>query len=359
MTAPLVSAPFARGSHPVRAIMLKVVLALSPATAFGWLIFGWPTLFLFAVTVAASLAFEALCLALAGRPARATLADGSALLTGWLIAMSLPPWAPWWVGALGAFIAIVVGKQVYGGIGQNLFNPAMLARVALLVSFPLEMTTWVMPSPPFSSAAPGFLGSLAITFGGQIPVDGHTGASIIGHIKTEFSQGRSLSQALLSGDYGFLSDFFGSTNGSAGETSGFLLLLGGLYLLRERIITWHIPLAYLGTVALASTLFTLLDGERYPDPWFHLSSGALVLGAFFIATDYVTSPNSPVGQVIFGAGCGLVTFVIRTWGTYPEGVGFAVLLMNSLTPVIDHYLRPRIYGRDHKGRPLELPESGP
>jgi electron transport complex protein RnfD len=136
------------------------------------------------------------------------------------------------------------------------------------------------------------------------------------------------------------------------------LLGGGLYLLQKKVISWHIPLALLGTVALLASAFWLWDGERYPGPLFHLTSGAVMLGAFFIATDYVTSPNSPLGQVIFGAGCGLLIFVIRTWGAYPEGVAFAVLLMNATTPLIDHYIRPRIYGRDYKGRPLEVPESG-
>jgi electron transport complex protein RnfD len=287
----------------------------------------------------------------------ATLLDGSALLSGWLVAMTLPPWAPWWLGVTGSALAIVVGKQVFGGIGQNLFNPAMLARVALLVSFPLEMTTWINPAPLFSFAAPGWLESLGITFGGRALPDGFTGATLIGHIKTEFSQGRGLSEALASGHYGFLSSFLGWTRGSLGETSGFLLLLGGLYLLKKKVIAWFIPVSLLATVALLATGFMLWDGERYPGPLFHLSSGALMLAAFFIATDYVTSPNSPLGQILFGAGCGLIVFVIRTWGAYPEGVGFAVLLMNSLTPVIDHYVRPRIYGRDRKGRPLELPET--
>lgn len=350
----LLSAPFTRSDLQIRSIMLTVVLALLPATGWGLFVFGWPALFMFFSTVLSALFFEAMCLKLMGRPVRATLADGSALLTGWLIALTLPPWAPWWLGATGAFIGIVVGKQVFGGLGQNLFNPAMLARVALLISFPLEMTSWVHPTTIFAQAAPSFESAWAIVFNGQMPADGMTGATALGWIKTEFSQGRGVSQALAGEEWGLLRSLLGWTRGSLGEVSTLLTALGGLWLLRGKVITWHIPFSMLGTVALLASIFTLIDGERYPGPLFHLCSGALMLAAFFIATDYVTSPNSQTGQLIFGAGCGLLVYVIRTFGGYPEGVGFAVLLMNSVTPVIDHYVRPRIYGRDRKGRPLEL-----
>ena len=354
----MLSAPFTRSDSQVQAIMKLVMWALTPATAFGLFIFGWPAVFLFATTVFSALLFEAVCLFLAGRPVRATLLDGSAVLTGWLIALSLPPSAPWWIGVVGSALAILVGKQVFGGIGQNLFNPAMLARVALLVSFPLEMTTWIHPAPLFSPSAPGLFDSLAITFSGMPLPDGLTGATLIGHIKTEFSQGHGLDEALLSGEYGLFKSLLGWTSGSLGETSALLLIGGGIWLMNKKVITWHIPFSMLATVFLLASFFALVDGDRYPGPLFHLSSGALMLAAFFIATDYVTSPSSSAGQVIFGAGCGLIMYVIRTWGAYPEGAGFAVLLMNSLTPVIDHYVRPRIYGRDRKGRPLELPEAG-
>lgn len=357
MSTQILSAPFARADLQVRSIMFTVLLALTPGTVWGLLIFGWPALFLFAVTVGSAWVFEAFCLKLAGKPVYSTLADGSAILTGWLIALTLPPFAPWWIGALGSFIGIVVGKQVFGGLGQNLFNPAMLARVALLVSFPLELTSWVNPTPFFFSIAPGLESAWAIVFNGQMPADGMTGATALGWVKTEFSQGRGLSEVLASGEWGLFKSLFGWQRGSLGETSTVLIALGGVWLLREKVITWHIPFSMLGTVAVLASVFALMDGEHYAGPLFQLSSGALMLGAFFIATDYVTSPNSPVGQIIFGAGCGLIVFVIRTWGAYPEGVAFAVLLMNSVTPVIDHYVRPRIYGRDHKGKPLELPEG--
>jgi electron transport complex protein RnfD len=350
------SGPHTRGEARIPVIMRKVMLALVPTTLFGILIFGLPALWLFTLTVISAALFEAACLKLAGRKAAATLHDGSALLTGWLVALTLPPWAPWWIGVVGAAVAIVLGKQVYGGLGQNLFNPAMLARVALLVSFPVEMTTWIAPGSFFGAESPGFLESFGITFGGHIPnLDAVAGASLIGASKTGFSDGIPLSVTLAKENYHFFTDFFGVDRGSLGETSTVLILAGGLYLLRERIISWHIPFSMLGTVFVLATVFNLIDPERFADAGFHLTTGALMLAAFFIATDYVTSPNSPTGQIVFGAGLGLLIFVIRTWGGYPEGTGFAVLLMNAMTPLIDHYVRPRIYGRDRSGKPLELP----
>lgn len=348
-----------QADSPVQAIMAQVMLALLPATLFGLFSFGWPALFLFLITTGSALVAEVVCLQLAGKRALPILKDGSALLTGWLLALSLPPSAPWWIGLVGAATAIVIGKQVYGGLGQNLFNPAMLGRVALLVSFPLEMTTWIIPAPPFSEHAPGFVQSLAITFGGAKPIDGTTGATLIGFVKTELTQGHGISAALVNGQPSWITAAFGWMAGSLGETSSVLVAAGGLWLIHRRIISWHIPASLLGTLALLASIFHLIDGEHYLGPAWHLVSGGAFLAAFFIATDYVTSPNSPMGQLIFGAGCGLVIYVIRTWGGFPEGVGFAVLFMNALTPVIDYYVRPRIYGRDLRGKPLKTPVRKP
>ncbi|MGR8953475.1 MAG: RnfABCDGE type electron transport complex subunit D, partial [Gammaproteobacteria bacterium] len=301
-------------------------------------------------TVTSAVVAEALCLKMKGTAAMPFLHDGSALLTGLLVAMTLPPWAPWWIGVIGSAIAIILGKQVYGGLGQNLFNPAMLARVVLLISFPIEMTTWSDVRPLLSG--PGPIESLAVTFSGSPPIDAATGATTLGAVKTGFSQNQTL-PALLDGYSGFLA-LLGWERGSLGETSAPLLLLGGLWLIRQGIIQWHIPLSLLGTLALLSILFHQLDNQHYLGPWMHLNSGAVMLVAFFIATDYVTSPNTPLGQLIFGAGCGLLIFVIRSWGNYPEGTGFAILLMNAVTPLIDHYIRPRIYGRYRNGKPIDI-----
>ncbi|MDP2901570.1 MAG: RnfABCDGE type electron transport complex subunit D [Methylovulum sp.] len=338
----------------VSQIMWQVVLALSPATAFGLWCFGWPAIFLFIITLSSAVLFEAFCIRLKGRAAKPVLMDGSALLTGWLLAMTLPPWAPWWIGVVGAGLAIILGKQVYGGLGQNLFNPAMLARVALLISFPIEMTTWANISPLFFSDSPGFTESWRITFSGLQNLDAYTGATTLGTIKTEFSQNRLLPDILK--DYSATLNFIGWTRGSLGETSTVLLGLGGVWLIREKIIPWQVPVSLLLTVTVLASVFHLIDSGHYVSPFLHLNSGAMFCVAFFIATDYVTSPNTSTGQLVFGAGCGLLIFVIRTWGAYPEGAGFAILLMNSATPLIDHYIRPRIYGRDRKGKPLEIPK---
>jgi electron transport complex protein RnfD len=347
------SNPHAKAESAVSEIMRQVLYALAPATVFGICVYGWSALFLFITTIAAAVAFEALCLRLAGKKIKQTLQDMSAVLTGWLIAMTLPPYAPWWIGVVGAALAIIIGKHVYGGLGQNLFNPAMLARVGLLIAFPVEMTTWVASHAWFSPALPSFLESLSITFSGIENIDAISGATLLGHVKTELSQNHLLPQS-IEGVFNMPDLWLGSTRGSLGEGNLFLLLFGGFWLLHKGIIRWYIPASLLGTIILLTTLFYSYDSSHYLNPMLHLGSGGLMLTAFFIATDYVTSPNTPLGQIIFGIGCGVLIFVIRTWGAYPEGSGFAVLLMNSLTPLIDHYIRPRIYGRDHRGQPLEV-----
>ncbi len=349
------SGPHTRTHTKVGYIMGQVIVALFPATLFGFYCFGWSALLLFLVTVVSAVFFEAVCLRLAGREVLPVLRDGSAILTGWLLAMTLPPWAPWWIGVVGSGIAIILAKQVYGGLGQNLFNPAMLARVALLISFPVEMTTWANVAPLFSVQSQGFSDAVKITFLGLENVDSFTGATVLGHVKTELSQNHVLPQ-ILDGYYLTQDAWLGYMRGSMGEVSGLLLLLGGIWLLVKKIITWYIPLTLLMTVAICAGIFHLIDPQHYLSPAVHLSSGAMICVAFFIATDYVTSPNTPFGQMLFGAGCGLLIFIIRTWGGYPEGAGFAVLLMNATTPLIDHYFRPRIYGRNRKGKPIELPD---
>ena len=344
--------PYTHEKSSVGRTMALVMLALLPATLFGLYQFGWPAIWLFLITVFTCIAAEAFSLRLMRKPQKPFLLDGSALLSGWLLAMTLPPWAPWWIGVVGALLAIVIGKQVFGGIGQNLFNPAMVARVALLISFPLEMTTFVTPQPLFSAHAPGLLDSLAVTFGsGGALVDAVSSATPLGHVKTELGRGIGLDQALHE-TYTFGQLVLGTANGSLGEISALLLLPGGLALIWLRVISWHIPVAMLGTLAALAGVMHLVDSASYAGPLFHAFSGAAILGAFFIATDLVTSPVSARGQLLFGAGCGALVYIIRTFAGYPEGVAFTVLLMNACTPLIDHYLKPRIYGRDHKGQPV-------
>jgi Na+-translocating ferredoxin:NAD+ oxidoreductase subunit D len=355
------SGPFAHIDNSVQRTMFTVLLALVPATVFNLYLFGFPSILLFAVTVGSCVAAEAACLVLAGRPVSGTLADGSAILTGWLLAMTLPPWAPWWIGVLGAVFAIVLAKQVFGGLGQNLFNPAMVARVGLLVSFPVVMTAWVAPHPLFSSGSPELHQAMAITFGGQLP-DGVSAATALGYVKTELSRHVPVFQAL--NEYGrnsnmdYVPDLMdlatGYKPGSLGETSAVLILIGGLFLMWRRVITWHVPVMMIGTLFVMGTVFNAIDPARFAPGVFHVLSGATILGAFFIATDYVTSPVTTKGQLVFGFGVGLLTWVIRTFAGYPEGMAFAILLMNSLTPIIDQYTRPRMFGRTRKGEPLPV-----
>ncbi len=353
----LTHAPHAHALVSITRVMTSVMLALVPATLFGFWLYGWPAFNTWLLSVFSCVAAEYACLRVAGKPPAAYLADGSAALTGWLLALSLPPWAPWWIALLGGAFAIVICKQVFGGVGQNLFNPAMAARVALLISFPVEMTTWVSPSPMFSAGAPGFLDALAITFAGIPQPDAVTSASLLGHIKSEFTRGVTLQQA-LAGHFDIAQAAIGMRLGSMGETSVPMVAAGGLYLVLRGVIGWRIPLAMLLGIALPAAALHAIDPTRYSDAVLHLLSGSVILGAFFIATDPVTSPSSKAGQLVFGAGCGFLTYIIRTWGGYPEGVAFAVLLMNAATPIIDRYLRPRIYGRTRRGRSVEPGSAG-
>ncbi len=339
--------PHAHAPVSVSQVMVLVMLALTPATLFGFWLYGWPAINLWLVSVLAAVTGEAVVLRVQQRAIRPVLMDGSGILTAWLLVLSLPPWAPWWIAVVGSLFAVIISKQLYGGLGQNVFNPAMAARVMLLISFPVEMTTWIAPVPLGSLHAPGFLDSLAVTFSG-LHLDGMASASLLGHVKTEFTRGTGLEQA-LNGFYSPLDALMGKRAGSLGETAGLFLLAGGLFLIGKRIITWHAPAAMLAGVIVPALIFHAINPAHYAGPLYHLLYGGLLRGAFFIITDPVTSPNTAAGQVIFGFGCGLLTWIIRSFGGYPEGVAFAVMLMNAATPLIDHYVRPRIYGRDRKG----------
>ena len=348
-----ISSPHAHDHSSIRRIMTHVCFALLPCTLFGFSIFGLAALNVFILTVMSCLFFEWACLKLMKKPTDQIL-DGSSVLTGWLLAISLPPWAPWWICVSGAFVAIVIGKQLYGGIGQNVFNPAMLARVALLISFPVQLTTWPVPLDTFFDQ--GLMESLAITFELKTIPDGLTGATPLGALKTALSAQDSAAD-LINQTMEMKQSLMGFSGGSLGETSAILILFGGIWLLAMRVITWPIPFAMIGTVVLLTGFFHWLDPNRYADVSFHLLTGSLLLGAFFFATDYVTSPSSKIGQLVFGCGCGALEFVIRTWGGYPEGISFAVLFMNALTPLIDMIFRPRIYGRKLDGTPKQYPSS--
>lgn len=349
----LASGPHFHSMFNIPRTMLAAMVCLTPATLFGLYQFGWPAIFLFFITLAAAVFFEVVGLAIAGKPVARFATDGSALLTGWLVAISLPPWAPWWVGVTGAGIAIVIGKQIFGGLGQNLFNPAMVARAMLLVALPVQMTTWVDLAPLDAPGSPDFWQSLAITFVGAVDVDAISSASTLSQVKSQLDAGVTMSRIMADG--ASLSDlFYGFAPGSLGETSAMLLLIGGVCLVLLRIITLTVPLAVLGSVFALSGIANLIDPEHFPPPLLHLSSGALMMAAFFIATDYVTAPVTAMGKLIYGVGVGTLIWVIRSWGAFPEGVAFAVLLMNASAPLIDTYVRPRIFGRTRAGKPLDL-----
>lgn len=322
MDAPLYlsSSPHIRSAETTDQVMRAVIYALLPACAVSVWFFGLPALLLLLISTAGCVAAEAACQRLIGTPR--TIADGSAALTGILLALNLPPHTPWWMALLGAVVAIGIAKQVYGGLGHNPFNPALVARVVLLISFPVTMTTWHAPTPLLSGA------------------DTVTTATPLGEMKTAVM----LTGKLPAGIERNLDYFLGNMAGSLGEVSALALLLGAAFLLWRRILTWHIPAAYLGTVVVFSAIFWLADPGRYPSPLFHLLTGGLMLGALFMATDMVTSPITGKGMLLFGVGCGLLTVLIRLFGGYPEGVSFAILLMNAVTPLIDRFTRPKKFG---------------
>ncbi len=342
------SSPHVHSGDSIPQIMQTVIWALLPATAMSVMVFGWPALLVILITVGACLATEEVIIKMRGRPS--TLGDRSAALTGLLLALTLPPHTPWWVCVVGGVFAILVGKQVYGGLGFNMFNPALIARVFLLISFPLELTTWPAPQPLFTESAYGFSEALAIILSGDYGapeiLDAITAATPLGQYRTGVSMGGTVQEA-LGGDYDFsvIGATGGLLSGSLGETSALLLTLGGVYMIRKKLITWHIPVSMLLGCVVPAFIFWAVDSGTYPDPFFHLVTGGLILGAFFMATDMVTSPVTPKGQLIFGFGCGLLTYLIRTWGGYPEGVSFAVVIMNAAVPLIDQYTRPAIYGQ--------------
>ncbi len=302
---------YARDSVPK--IMWSVVGALAPAAAAAVYYFGMRALALIAVSIGAALLTEMITNRMKGEAF--TVKDGSAAITGLLLALTLPPSFSLSGTAIGAVFAIAIGKQVFGGIGFNIFNPALLGRAFLQASFPVAMTTWTYPNTPkFQN------------------IDAVSAATPLGQFKFE--------QVMT--EYGDM--LVGNIAGSLGETSALVLLFGGVYLAVKKYSDWRIPVSFLGSVFILGGIFWLINPEQYPDPLFHLLSGGLMIGAFFMATDMVTSPITPKGAWIFGAGAGLVLMVIRIWGGLPEGVMYSILLMNGFTPLINRYTRPKFFG---------------
>ena len=322
-------------------IMLKVLLALIPGIALYVWYFGPAILVSITLASLTALATEALMLKLRNRPIAPFLKDNSALLTGWLLALSIPPLAPWWLVVVGTAFAISVSKHLYGGLGNNPFNPAMIGYAVLIISFPVQMTQWLSPHG-MGSVELGFIGQLNYIFLGVFPegikLDALTMATPLDTLKTQLHLDGHIKEILNMPIYGRLAG-----HGSEMVAAGFLL--GGLYLLATRIISWHIPAAYLGTLFAVAGIFHLLDPAHYVEPTFHLFSGAAMIGAFFILTDPITSPTTHRGKLLFAFGAGLLTYLIRAFGGFPDGMAFATLLMNICVPLIDAYTQPKVFGK--------------
>lgn len=338
------AAPHTPPRPAVPVIMRRVLYALAPAAACHIWFFGYGLLINFLICALACLLSESAFLRLRGRPTRDALRDGSALVTAALLAFSIPPLMPWWVPALGGAAAIVIGKQLYGGLGRNLFNPAMVGYAILLLSFPVEMTQWVPPRMgDIDYVQLGFLSQLLYSLTGNLPLDlsldALTRATPLDLVKEGVRAGRAFSDVRAN-------SLFGDFGGRGSEWVGNFFILGGLYMIYARIIRWHIPVAVLAGLMIPATLFYLVDSARYAAPGFHLFAGGTLLGAFFIATDPVSAAATVRGRMIYGSCIGLMTYVIRTWGGYPDAIAFAVLLMNGAVPLIDRYTRPPVFGND-------------
>jgi electron transport complex protein RnfD len=336
--------PFISKPVGVSQIMLKVLLALIPGLALY--VWHYGPAILVSITLASftALATEAAMLKLRDRPVAPFIKDNSALLTAWLIALSIPPLAPWWMVVVGTAFAISISKQLYGGLGSNPFNPAMIAYAILIISFPVHMTHWLTPHG-LGSVQLDFAEQLSYIFQGVLPdgikLDGVTMATPLDTLKTQLHLSGNIDEIMEMPIYGYLAG-----HGSEAVAIGFLL--GGAYLLASRIISWHIPAAFLITLFASAGIMHLVDPAHYIAPLFHLFSGAAMLGAFFILTDPVTSPTTPKGKLIFGCGAGLLTYLIRVYGGFPDGMAFATLLMNICVPLIDAYTQPAIFGKKVK-----------
>lgn len=333
------SSPHVHGGVSASRLMWTVFATLVPAAAWSIYLFGLPALFVLVSTILFCVVFEAGGQLIAKKPVN--VADGSAALTGLILALTLPPGLPLWICAVGSFVAIVITKVFFGGLGQNPFNPAMTGRVFLLIAFPAPLTRWLVPRGTaenlFGAPVTALDAAGKVVEFGSDKVDVVTAATPLG-LLTE--KGVQAVTSLQSG----ADIFVGQINGSLGETSALFLLLGGIALLAMRVITWHIPIAFLGSMAVFAAVTNAIDPSHYAGATFHLFTGGAMIGAWFMATDYVTSPMYPKGKIIFGLGCGALTMVIRLWAGYPEGVSFAVLLMNACVPIIDTYTKPKKFG---------------
>ena len=322
-------APHVHGDESTRKIMKDVLIALAPSMLVAVYFYGLSAIKLLLVAVIACMGVEFLIQKYLMRT-KVTVTDLSAAVTGVLLALNLPPTAPWWVIVIGSVVAIGVAKMTFGGLGHNIFNPALVGRVFLLISFPVIMTDWTVPSSWFR---PG--------------VDAVTGATPLALIKEGLAQGQTVEQILSANpDLSYGQMLFARAGGSAGEASALAIILGFVYLLIRRVIRPHIPVTIVLTIAVMTGIFWLIDPSQYTDPLFNILTGGVLLGSVFMATDYVTSPMTTKGMVIYGIGIGIITVLIRFFGSYPEGVSFAILIMNSIVPLLNKYIKPARFGKE-------------
>lgn len=317
-------APHAHNNETITSTMMKVLIALVPAYAVSLYFFGLGALIVSLTAVASCVLFEYLIqrYLLKGKT---SIFDLSAVLTGLLLAFNLPSNLPIWMIIIGSLVAIGIGKMSFGGLGNNPFNPALVGRVFLLISFPVEMTSWPRPMSNWTISSSY--------------IDAETAATPLAMLKGHFGELPST-----------LDLFLGNMSGSLGEISAVALLLGGLYLIIRKVISWHIPVSILGTVAIFTAILHAVNPELYASADIHLLTGGLMLGAIFMATDYATSPMNGKAQLIYGIGIGFITVIIRTFGAYPEGVSFAILIMNGVTPLLNHYVKPKRFGEKIKAQ---------
>jgi len=317
--------PHVHGKETTRKLMHGVVIALIPALLASFYYFGIGALIVTATSVISCIVFEYLIQRfILKKPISIT--DGSALVTGVLLAFNLPSNIPVFIIIIGSLVAIGIAKMTFGGLGNNPFNPALVGRVFMLISFPVQMTSWPVPA--------------GLTTG---YTDAVTGATPLAIIKEGLKNGESLTQ-LMEKVPTTVQMFLGKMGGSIGEVAAIALLIGFAYLLIKKIITWHIPVSVLGSIAIFTTILWVINPEKNANPMFHLLAGGVLLGAIFMATDYVTSPMNPKSMIIYGCGIGILTVIIRVWGAYPEGVSFAILIMNAFVPLMNTYIKPKRFG---------------
>jgi electron transport complex protein RnfD len=321
--------PHIHGKESTRRIMLDVIIALMPAFFTSVLYFGTGAIIVTFTSVVSCLLFEYVIQRFMLKKA-ISITDGSAVVTGLLLAFNLPSNIPILIVVAGCFISIAVAKMTFGGLGNNPFNPALVGRVFMLISFPVQMTSWPVPK--------GFATSYT---------DAVTGATSLAIVKEGLKNGESI-QRLMEKVPAHVQMFFGNMGGSIGEVAAFALLIGFAYLLIKKVITWHIPVAVTGSIAIFTTILWLIHPEKNADPVFHLLAGGVLLGAIFMATDYVTSPMVPRAMIIYGCGIGIITVLIRVYGSYPEGVSFAILIMNAFVPLMNAYIKPKRFGVEVK-----------